>query len=298
MPELPAVEYTRKIIERNALNTTVSLIEFPNIVPDELIFSKEAAEFVKRIVGHQVKEVGRWGKQLWIILESENAIFTALLIHLGMTGFVQFEGGDRLKYESSPSRGAPTNIWPPRFTKFMLQFTGRDGNMTTAKMAFCDARRLGKINVMGLNLFGDSRMQDRLGLGFDPLVSMPSFKEFHDQLTQLQKKRKINVKTLLMEQRFVAGLGNWMVDDILMMAGILPDRKIFALNETELGKLHKSIREVTTIAVVVDADKSKFPKNWLFHIRWQHGKETLTGMKVKNEKISGRSTFWIPELQK
>lgn len=303
MPELPAVEYTRRMIELNALDMTVSSIEFPNnIEPDELIFSKEAAEFVKRIVGLQVKEVGRWGKQLWIILEAEgDKTLTALLVHLGMTGFVQFEGGDRLKYESSPSRGAPTNIWPPRFTKFVIQFTDADrGGREATNMAFCDARRLGKIDVMGLSNLDDSRwaVVDKFGLGFDPLVSMPSFREFHDQLAQLKKQRKINVKTLLMEQRFVAGLGNWMVDDILMMAGIHPKRPISTLNESESVKLHKSIRDLTTISVSVDADKSKFPKEWLFHIRWQHGKESLTGLVVKNEKISGRSTFWIPELQK
>ena len=301
MPELPAVEYTRKMIEEKTLNMRVSSVKFTNDTntPDELIFSEAAAEFVKgNFIGTRVEEVGRWGKQMWILLRNEDLKnHNALLMHLGMTGFVQFEGNGRLEYESSPSRGDPTDIWPPRFTKFIIEFCGDDGKMT--KMVFCDARRLGKIDVMsGLCENASFGIIDKFGLGFDPLFAMPPRGEFQKAFAELQIKRKINIKTLLMEQGFVAGLGNWMVDDILMMAGINPKRKLSTLIDTEVTRLHKSIKELTAISVAVDADKNKFPKDWLFHIRWQHGKETLTGLEVKCEKVSGRTTFWVPSLQK
>lgn len=106
------------------------------------------------------------------------------------------------------------------------------------------------------------------------------------------------MKTLLMEQTFVAGIGNWMENDILLLAGIKPSRSVSSLTEPEIQKFHKAIQEITSLAVAADANKSKFPKEWLFHIRWQHGTETLTGLKVLQEKIGGRTTFWVPEVQK
>ena len=301
MPELPAVEYTRKLIELNALKRRVYSICFTGNKPDELIFSERASEFVETIVGYQVEEVGRWGKQLWITLRKEkDEKLVALLIHLGMTGFVQFEGSDRLKYESSPSRDYDATNWPPKFTKFLLEFT-QERSEEIKKMAFCDSRRFGRVDLIELGYDNyrnvRSSIVDKLGLGFDPLLSMPPLIEFQVRFTEHSQKRKINVKALLMEQGFVAGLGNWMVDDILMLARIHPKRTLSTLTDKEIKKLHNAIKELTVLSVGVDADKSKFPKDWLFHIRWNHGKETLTGLEVKSEKISGRTTFWIPKLQ-
>lgn len=224
-------------------------------------------------------------------------------MHLGMTGFVQFKGTDRLLYESSPSNSKKSKnsknskdetTWPPKFVKFIVKFGDE------VEMAFCDARRFAKIDLLTMESEETSiscLVAQKFKLGFDPLIAMPSLKEFN-QLLELEMKRKINMKALLMQQTFVAGIGNWMADDILMLAGILPKRLVSSLTEKETIALHKSIEELTAIAVGANADKSKFPKEWLFHIRWQHGNETLTGLKVSSDKIGGRSTFWIPKLQK
>lgn len=74
MPELPAVEFTRRLIEDNCIDLFVTNVLFigktDNCEPDELIFSKPAADFVKyELIGLKVKQVGRWGKQLWITFE-------------------------------------------------------------------------------------------------------------------------------------------------------------------------------------------------------------------------------------
>lgn len=309
MPELPAVEFTRHMIESNCLNLSVKQVSFFNgsttvSTPDELIFTQNASEFVKdKLAGHKVVGVGRWGKQLWISFENyKDNHTTVMLMHLGMTGFVQFKGSDRLLYESSPSnskRSKHDNLtsWPPKFAKFAFHFEG------DVQMAFCDARRFGNIDVLdafdkvdGNNI--SKAVVEKYRLGFDPLVSMPSIKAFKQLFIDTQSKRKINLKTLLMEQSFVAGIGNWMADDIMMLAGLLPQRLVSSLESDEIESLHRAIKNLTFTAVDANADKSKFPKNWLFHIRWNHGTETLTGLKVLNEKIGGRSTFWIPSLQK
>lgn len=302
MPELSEVEFTRSLIEENALKGCIKDIKFysENELPDEIIFSKIAAEFIQTTRGHRIMEVGRWGKQLWIVLEGPiNKKRTALLIHLGMTGFVQFKGTGRLWYESSSLKEQKQEkeqqifTWPPRFTKFVIILN------FDREMAFCDPRRFAKIDVIDIpNCETNIKLIviEKFKLGFDPLNGMLSFKAFEEKLKDF--KRKINVKTLLMEQNFVAGIGNWMADDILREAGILPQRLMISLSKSEILSLHQSIKNVTDVSVGVNADKSKFPKDWLFHIRWRHGHETLTGLQVSKSKISGRSTFWIPSLQK
>lgn len=159
MPELPAVKFTRRLIEDHCINTRIEWTDFFG-EPDELIFSESAAEFVKNdLKGRRVGRVGRWGKQLWLILPptvsvpSDSYMVPVLLIHLGMTGFVQFKGTDRLLYESSPSNSkkekdtgeAGEAAWPPKFVKFIFGFDN------DAVMAFCDARRFGKVNYLSIS---------------------------------------------------------------------------------------------------------------------------------------------------
>lgn len=296
MPELPAVEFTKRLIEDNCLKKKINYIEFlGNTTPDDMIFSESAVTLLNS--ASMINGVGRWGKQLWLTLhdhdDNKNSN-TILLIHLGMTGFIQFKGQQRLFYESSPSnKKNDEDAWPPRFAKLLIEFDD------CIEMAFCDARRLAKVDSLQIS---DSKnipfeVKHKLKLGFDPLVSMPDLEEF-EPLLESQLRRRINIKTLLMEQSFVAGLGNWMVDDVLMLAHIRPQRMISSLSKEETISLHKSIKDLTAISVGANANKFEFPKEWLFHIRWSHGKETLNGLKVECAKIGGRSTFWVPELQK
>ena len=307
MPELSEVEFARSLIEKNALKGYVKEIKFhtENEVPDEIIFTKVAAEYIQTVgQGHQVLEVGRWGKQLWIVLDKATRNGRdALLIHLGMTGFVQFKGTDRLWYEGASLKEQKKEkeeqiyTWPPRFTKFIITFTSAEREMEM-EMAFCDPRIFATIDVIEELSTTNTRsiIIEKFKLGFDPLNGMLSLKVFEKELNEF--KRKINVKTLLMEQTFVAGLGNWMADDILMEARILPQRTVTSLSKSEISALHKAIKKITDVSVEANADKSKFPKIWLFHIRWRHGDTTLSGLKVSKGKIAGRSTFWIPALQK
>lgn len=124
---------------------------------------------------------------------------------------------------------------------------------------------------------------------------MPRLAEFTERLA---RKRGGSLKTLLLDQSFAAGIGNWMADDVLLLARLLPTRSPSSLSPAEIKRLHGSVRDITRIAVAASAQKTDFPRDWLFHIRWKHGTETLTGLAVKHERLAGRATFWIPSLQK
>ena len=115
-------------------------------------------------------------------------------------------------------------------------------------------------------------------LGFDPLLDLPSPKIFCEKLL----KRKIPIKALLLDQGFSAGVGNWIADEILYQAKIAPGRVSNTLSEAEAKCVRQKMKSIIDKAVSVDADKSRFPRTWLFHHRWGKNTDAKTS---KGEKI-------------
>ena len=250
-------------------------------------------------MGRKMNMIGRWGKQIYFTFEG--VVDDVLTMHLGMTGFIQFRtSGSRLVYESSSSaeKQAKETVWPPKFAKLLLAFA--DGE----EMIFADARRLGRFAVIPMASGSEGEepqveqaVRMHFGLGFDPLLALPTADEF----SALLANRSRNLKQLLLDQSFVAGIGNWMADDILLEAGLHPLTKAGSLTVAERGRLLQSIWHISHVATVeANADKREFPKEWLFHVRWARTppKTSLTGVVLKMERIGGRSTFYAPSLQK
>ena len=95
-------------------------------------------------------------------------------------------------------------------------------------------------------------------------------------------------------------MGNWIADEVLYQARLSPRRKANTLSEVEVGALRKELGAVIRLAVEVNAEKEKFPRDWIFHNRWSKGKieKNWAGHKIIFEKIAGRTTAWVPEIQK
>lgn len=184
------------------MKSIIKRIEFVGETsPDDLIFSKSAVELLHSST--TITAVGRWGKQLWLTLDDPFVNSKVLLMHLGMTAFVQFKRQKRLPYKSSPSNKksmALEEVWPPKFTKLIIEFDD------CVEMAFCDARRLAKVDTLEIsdptNI--EHEVKSKFKLGFDPLISVPDREEF-ECLIIPDLKRKINIKTLLMQQSFMDG---------------------------------------------------------------------------------------------
>lgn len=176
---------------------------------------------------------------------------------LGMTGNVYVRGTDPALYKSSPKK--VDTSWPPRFMKFILKLSST-GSQPVPEVVFVDARRLGRIRLCAEPL-DEPPISN---LGFDPILSMPSAEQFVEDV----QKRKCAIKSLLLDQSFSAGIGNWIADEVLFHAGIHPEQKPNILDEKTLFKLHENIKYVCETAVSVDADASQFPEGWLFRHRW------------------------------
>ena len=264
MPELPEVERGRIIAEMTAVGQCIARAR---CIDDNIVFCDQSPRTVsKKLKGRTVTGAHRYGKQIWLEFDSG----PALLLHFGMTGALH-------GYTSPEDR--------PRFWKIELEFTsGR-------RLAMPDPRRFGRIRMRE-----DPRNEPPVSLlGFDPLLNMPSIKEF----SALVSKRKVTIKGLLLNQKFAAGVGNWIADEILYHAKVNPHRKANELTSTEHQEIRKAMRSIIKTAVKADSVSSRFPKNWLFHHRWgkPDNASTTRGEPIQIETIAGRTTAWVPEVQ-
>jgi len=279
VPELPEAEHTRGVLERALVGRRITQAD---VADDPIVFDGVPPDRVEEwLVGREVAAARRRGKYLWLELSEP----PHPVIHLGMTGHVRTRDDEPLRLESSPKELDRT--WPPRFTKLRLGVS--DDN----ELAYTNARRLGRV------LFrADPRSELPIAkLGFDPLTDMPDRQTFE---ARIARRSRAVLKALLLDQGFAAGVGNWIADEVLYQSGIDPRRRAGTLSADERERLRRSLRRVVLTAVKADARKDRFPRGWLFHRRWGKNKDATTadGQPIAFVEIGGRTTAWVPTVQR
>ena len=277
MPELPEVERGRRLAESVAAGRRIESVE---CAADPIVYAGAATAEWEVLGGRQVLAVCRWGKQLWFDLDAP----PHPLFHFGMSGGFRVPGDRPLKLASGPVHRP--DEWPPRYRK--VRFTFDDGG----ELVMTDARRLGR-----LLLREAPREEPPVSrLGFDPLLALPAPREFARRLAA----RSVAVKSLLLDQGFAAGVGNWIADEVLYQARIDPRRRARDLDGREAKRLRAVLRRVVETAVSVDAQSDRYPAGWLFHRRWGRRAEATTarGEAIEHLDIGGRTTAWVPAVQR
>jgi formamidopyrimidine-DNA glycosylase len=279
MPELPEVERGRLIATKVAAGRRIVDARCSD---DAIVFEGvPAARFRAALVGRRVKAVKRHGKHLWFELDRR----PWPCLHFGMTGgFHTAPGGPRVRLKSSTKR--PDSSWPPRFTKLHLVFD--DGG----ELVVADARRLGRIRLRR-----DPATEPPISLlGFDAHRSLPSHAEFRE----LVRQRSAPLKALLLDQSFAAGVGNWIADEVLYQARLDPRRRANALSDTEIARMRTALKLVIDTSVRLSNDSDRYPRGWLFHRRWGKNPRavTLRGDRIRHITLGGRTTAWVPGVQR
>lgn len=275
MPELPEVEAARSLLQRWCIGKRVSKAIVEN---DTKVINGIAHEELQRALeGRTVSEACRKGKQLWIKFDKG----PSLLLHLGMTGHVAIKGQESLKYMLA--KAVDVDEWPPKYCKLELALTSGSGD---ACMAFCDSRRFAKVKFLE-----GSAMEEALPSGWDAFNDAPSV----DLLAARVGKKRVAVKSVLLDQAVYAGIGNWCADDILLEARIHPAELTCNLTTDQLDALRSSTRSIISTAVRCGADSHKYPKHWLFHSRWAPKKAPP---HVSFLTIGGRTTALDESQQK
>lgn len=263
MPELPEVETYRRLLEKKLRNKKITDV---SVTPDRILFGLTSPAQIRRaFLGSRIKKCGRKGKYLWMELGKK----PWPVFHLGMSGsFI-------VSQEIPPEA---------KSIKLILEF--EDGTV----FAFKDPRRFGRMYLLKEALNSPPLSK----LGPDVLNEMPSQKDIEEIFTN----RTAPIKSLLMDQSLLSGIGNWMADEILFQARIAPKRKAGSLTKSELTLLRKKIISVTKLAVSKGADSDLYPTSWLFHHRWgKKAGHVSTGEVIRHTEVGGRTTAWVPDLQ-
>jgi formamidopyrimidine-DNA glycosylase len=279
MPELPEVETIRRDLHRKVKDKE---IKFVTVNTPKIVKEPPISEFCTQIEGKVFKNINRRGKYLVIELDSGKK----LVIHLGMTGLLIYPFNEDSKKIINVKHNH-------------LVFTFIDGT----KLIFNDVRKFGKIYLVS-NL---NKIKGMAKLGLDPLDDC--FKE--EIFVQiLNKKKKSKIKSFLMNQEFITGLGNIYVNEVLYRANIHPLRKISSLHKEEIGNLYQQIKLVLNKAIKsggstvadeaylnTDGEKGKFAEKLQVYAR--KGEPCLKcGHSIDVVRIEGRSSFICPQCQK
>ncbi len=290
MPELAEVETVRKFLDKNLRGKKIKEVDVD--LTDRYLFAFAQPKTVRdTLTGAKVTGTGRRGKYFWINFSGR----PSLIIHLGMSGNFSIKlaksksehrhlwGGITLQSDGKSKNERPEHLW---FCRFLMKAS--DGT----EVALLDPRRFGRVWLSDEPL-GHPRIKK---LGYDPLIDFPTAKE----LALLLRKRRNAIKAVLLDQSLFAGIGNWLADEILFQARLSPHRKASELTSVEVARLRKYVLSVVKKAVSVDADYERFPKTWLFHHRWGKSKsaKVSTGAKIIHEEVGGRTSAWVPTLQK
>lgn len=249
-----------------------------------------------------IHQVCRKGKQLWIELGSEKVPTEkeedklALLLHFGMTGSIVIQNEKIPCYKAF--HVVENETWPPKFAKLELILNDDENtSKEPIRVVLCDPRRLGYIKLR-INPRNTSPIQS---LAYDPLNEvLPPITVLKEQFF---KKSQTNIKTLLLNQEKVfCGIGNYLADEILYQSKIHPLTVASEINEAGTTMMIEKMKYILQTAVDCNADYEDFPKDWIFHYRWEKGKpegirHMPNGNPITYETINGRTTAIVLKEQ-
>ncbi|WP_139921162.1 DNA-formamidopyrimidine glycosylase [Hymenobacter sp. DG01] len=269
MPELPEVETYRRFLDEVMLHQSITALE----VKDAHVLATDEDTLRRALVGRTVTGTSRLGKNCFLLLSSGQV----LVLHFGMTGDV---GAYRDEADA------------PRFTRVAFHLE------SGLRVAFIDPRKFGRIRLAE----GIAQYQQAKKLGPDALDVTA------EQLQNKLAKRKTFLKPLLLDQSITAGLGNWIVDEVLFQARLHPERPAHTLTTPEFEDLHGAIQLVLRTAIGHEATYREFPASFLIHAReWDDSATPGTDQhqfcprhattKIEKTYVGGRATYTCPHCQ-
>jgi formamidopyrimidine-DNA glycosylase len=260
MPELPEVEIFKRYFDATSLHQRINDIDVRNAY---VLKDVTARELVRGLKGHRFESSRRHGKHLFAYAGGE----LWLQLHFGMTG--------SLHYFTSEER-------VPRHARVVFIFANNH------RLAFDDQRQFGQVSL----LRDVDEFLKKHALGPDALDI--DFREFK----RMSGKHRGAVKSVLMNQRLIAGIGNIYADEILFHTRTHPATEISRLGDRALRKLFRATHYVLEKAIATKADANRLPKSWLLLHRGKHGKCPRCRHELKSSRIGGRTAWFCPNCQK
>lgn len=307
MPELPEVTTTvnglQKVLPKlkiisvwTDLNKKNQVIkQFKNTIKDSKFFDS----FKNATIGEKVINVERRAKNILINISGGHTI----LIHLKMTGHLLYGKYDFNEKKNTwiPAKGEKEALFDPfnKYIHFVITFSNGK------HLAFCDSRKFGKVTIIETS---DKENTTHLkNIGPEPLLKSFTSENFKDRLLL---KPHWKIKTVLMDQSVIAGIGNIYSDEMLWSSGIHPESNPRKIPDALLLKLYKEMKDVLTKGIDFGGDSMSDYRN-IHGLRgeFQHhhnvyqkknekcGKKSCKGVIIR-KVINGRSAHFCNTHQK
>ncbi len=272
MPELPEVETIARGLDKRVAGDVIESVWLGS-KPEPL--KSSAAEIASALQSKRITSVRRVGKHIVFDLapigNSSNGQQAQWIVHLGMTGsmLVCTPDSERQKHTHAVV-----------------------GLVSGRELRFVDPRRFGRLSVI-------ERFE---APGKEPLQIA------QEDFAKLFRGRKTPIKSALLNQKLLSGVGNIYADESLFRAKVRPRRRAASLTRSELVLLHKGLRRVlqeairlggSSISDYVDADGDEGYFQLRHRVYGREGKPCLVcKTPIKRVVIAGRSSHYCPQCQK
>jgi len=273
MPEMPEVEIIRRYLDTQVAGKTIMNLD---IRLPRMIKWPNVEGFRALVTGRTIKSMNRRGKYLLMELDNDSKV----VFHLRMTG--------RLVYE-------PTGETSDHHARVIFHL--QDG----ASLVYGDTRTLGTIHGLKPQELG--MLKGLAEMGPEPLSA-----EFTaEYLYKTAKQRKVAIKSFLLNQKYIGGIGNIYADEALFLAGIHPLRPANSLTQTECGRLWESVNKViadgiadggTTFRDYQNGEGGKGSHQEHLYVYGRKGEQCRNcGAVIERITVGGRGTHFCPKCQ-
>jgi formamidopyrimidine-DNA glycosylase len=264
MPELAEVEWYRKQWGAGLRKKIVDV----RLHPRKRVFrGTNTRALQENLVGERLLKSTARGKRMLFEFSDDNR----LGIHLGMTGKIHAESA---------------NFRPDKHDHLVLY-------QPDCALVFTDSRQFGRIR------FHHGRDEPDWWNHRTPEIVSPQFdRKFVDQF--LDRHGKAPIKAVLLMQHGFSGIGNWMADEILWRAKILPSKPTGKLTTPERARIFRATKFVVRKSLqTLGKDFSDPPPNWLIHQKWKRdGICSRHHTHLRHATIAGRTSAWCPLCQR
>lgn len=273
MPELPEVETVKETLKRKILNKTIKNV---TIRYSGIIEYPSCDEFKKQIKNQTIHDITRLGK--WLIFCLDDYY---LLSHLRMEGkyFLKKESDEITKHEH-----------------VIFSFSDH------TDLRYQDTRKFGKMLLVSKDKLQEARSMKELGLEPWDKKLTPSY------LKEKYKNKKLPIKSVILDQKIITGIGNIYADEILFLSNISPLTKASMLTDRDLSNiidntkkvLEKAIKQGGTTIRSYTSDlgvTGRFQNELYVHCR-ENEKCLNCGNIIVKIKVGGRGTYYCPFCQK
>ena len=289
MPELPEVE----VVKRSLTNKIQKLVVEKITVKDEKLRYRINKNNLKAILGLKIIKILRRSKFLLFIFEKS----IVMLVHLGMTGKFFFINEKAIKHKTS----FYYNIDESKDNKHDRVIFSLSKKQ---KLIYNDVRKFGFIKILDKRqLKYNFHLKN---LGPEPLSKSFNLRYFKKYLIS----RNRTIKDILMDQKFVSGLGNIYANEVLFLSKVKPSKKTYLINDIEINRIIKNTKKTLKKAIFFggsslrdfsNSDGKKGDFQQYFYVYGRKGENCLNtncNKEIKKTIIGNRATFYCSKCQK